>query len=56
MAYIWRRLDDRGASVSPEASHDMNIDYWMAVPLIGIALTVPFWLWMWWSARRRPKQ
>jgi hypothetical protein len=31
----------------------MNIDHWLAVPLIGIALTVPFWLWMWLTRRSK---
>ena len=27
--------------------------YWTVVPLVGIALTIPFWLWLWIT---RPKK
>jgi hypothetical protein len=33
----------------------MNIDYWMAVPLIGIAATIPFWIWLY-VTRPRDRQ
>jgi hypothetical protein len=29
--------------------------YWLAVPLAGIALTVPIWLWLWLSRSHRHK-
>jgi hypothetical protein len=29
--------------------------YWTIIPLIGMALTVPFWLWLWFTRpKRRP--
>jgi hypothetical protein len=27
----------------------VTLDYWLAVPLVGIALTVLFWLWVWFA-------
>jgi hypothetical protein len=29
--------------------------YWLAVPLIGIALTVPIWAWLWLTRPRDRK-
>jgi hypothetical protein len=38
---------------APFLEAGMTIDYWLAVPLIGIGLTVPFWVWMLWATRKR---
>jgi hypothetical protein len=34
----------------------MTIDYWLAVPLIGIALTVPAWIWLLLILRRNKRR
>jgi hypothetical protein len=35
----------------------MIIDYWLAVPLVGIALTIPAWVWLWFTqpGRKQPR-
>jgi len=30
--------------------------YWLVVPLVGIALTVPFWVWFYATRHRQPHQ
>jgi hypothetical protein len=30
--------------------------YWLVVPLIGIALTIPAWIWLIWTRPRKPTQ
>jgi hypothetical protein len=31
----------------------MKLDYWLIVPLVGIGLTVPAWVWLWLTRRKR---
>jgi hypothetical protein len=33
----------------------MTLDYWMIVPLVGIALTIPAWAWLWLTRGQKRK-
>ena len=30
--------------------------YWLVVPLVGIALTIPAWIWLLWSLRHKHRK
>jgi hypothetical protein len=34
----------------------MIFDYWTIVPLVGIGLTAPVWLWLWLTRPHKPHQ
>ena len=53
---LGRRPDLAGANLAWQDDLMDFATYWLIVPLVGIVLTVPAWVWLLWSLRHKHRK